>query len=198
VPVTPEPTVDPTTKKAVVIKDSKPVELYFPRLKKHVLLDGKICPVTYDENGKPMLDPDRSDYTKACYFVSPDYASELPGTNAPDVSIFAGHTWRNGAAAFNILYDWKKGQFLVRAGDEVWVKTIASGKRWLVYKATDTLKTAKYAAKGKVTLMNDPAVWGTKPTPGVLITVGCLQPKNTNLHSSENIVIKWKFARVQG
>lgn len=192
---TPSPTLTPSV---VTIGGSVPTKMYVPRLKKTVLLATKLCPVV-SKDGQLMLDPDRNDFTKACYFVGGAYPYVLPGTNAADIAVLAGHTsHQKSTAAFNIFYDWKKGVFTLKPGDEVWVQTKKSGSRWLVYKATDLLTPKKYAASNKVSLLNDPKVWGTAPTPGVLLTIGCLQSKNIGQPSSENIVIKWKFDRVEG
>ncbi|MBC7764724.1 hypothetical protein H7Y29_03325 [Microbacteriaceae bacterium] len=197
------PSKEPTpstsaTSSAVQIAGSAPTKIYVPRLKKTVILATRTCPVVL-KDGQAMLDPDRNDFTKACYFVGGTYPYVLPSTNAKDIAVLAGHTSHQSSnAAFNIFYNWKKGVFTLKPGDEIWVQTKKSGSRWLVYKATDLLTPKKYAAGNKVSLMNDPKVWGTVPTPGVLITIGCLQPKDISQHSSENIVIKWKFDRVEG
>lgn len=195
---TPEPTMSVSTAVPVIgITGSTPTKLYVPRLKKTVVLASKTCPVV-SVDGQAMLDPDRSDFTKACYFVGKGYPYVLPSTNAPDIAVLAGHTGRTVPnAAFNIFYNWKKGVFTLKPGDEIWIQTKASGSQWLVYKATDLLTPKKYASDKKVSLMNDPKVWGTAPTPGVLITIGCLQPMDFSQHSTENIVIKWQFSRVE-
>lgn len=189
-----QPSVPPVM---VKIDGGIPTQLYVPRLSKTIVFDTKTCPVV-SVDGQAMLDPDRDDFTKSCYFVNKAYPYVLPSTDAPDLAVFAGHTSRNREnAAFNIFYDWQKREFTLKSGDEVWVKTKTSGPRWLVYKATDFLTPEKYAAGNKVSLMNDPRVWGTAPTPGVLVTIGCLQPKDTTQRSRENIVIKWTFDRVE-
>lgn len=195
---TPTLTVIPSpTTQGPVIAASQPTTLYIPRLKKTIRLSDKVCPTSI-VNGETMLDPDRKDYTKGCYFISKDYPYSLPGTDAPDLAVFAGHTARTiPSAAFNVFYNWQKGKFTVAKGDELWVKTVKSGKRWLVYAATDLMTPRKYAAKGKVSLMNDPAIWGAAPTPGVAITIGCRQSPTPGVPSSENIVIKWRFSRVE-
>jgi hypothetical protein len=193
----PAPTPSVTTSTRLVIDGSAPTELYIPRLKKTIDLSKAVCPLS-TVNGEVMLDPDRNDFTKACYFVNKEYPYSLPGTDAPDIAVLAGHTSRLlPSASFNVFYDWRKAQFTVRKDDELWGKTAKSGKHWLVYKAADLLTPKKYAASGSVSLMNDPAVWGTAPTPGVLVTIGCLQPKEAGKHSSENIAIKWQFSRVE-
>lgn len=187
-------TLSPAT---ITIGGSTPTKLYVPRLKKTVVLATTPCPVV-SKNGQAMIDPDRDDFTKACYFTRKGYPYVLPGTAAPDLAVMAGHTsHQKSNAAFNIFYNWKKGVFTLKKGDEVWIQTKKSGSRWLVYKATDLLTPKKYAAGNTVSLMNDAKVWGTAPTPGVLITIGCLQPKDFNELSSENIVIKWQFDRVE-
>ncbi len=73
----------------------------------------------------------------ACYYVAPDKPYTLPGSSTADLSVLAGHTWRGGNAAFNALFDWRTQSFTLRIGDELWVKTVASGSSSLVYRATE-------------------------------------------------------------
>jgi hypothetical protein len=164
--------------------------MYFPSIKKYVPLDDKSCP--QDADG--LFDPDRTKMMAACYVNNPKFVYVLPGTKTADVSVMYGHTWRQGQAAFNVLFDWKRQQFTIKKGDEVWVRTKASGRRWLVYKASEFFKPAKYGDKS---LRTDTKIWGTAPMPNTLITAGCLQPQDLDLHSSRNIVIKWQFAGVK-
>lgn len=188
---TPTPSSKPTSsQKPVVIKASEPTLLYFPSLKKYVVMDDKSCP--RDADG--LFDPDRTKMMAACYVHDNDHVYVLPGTQTVDVSVMYGHTWRQGQAAFNVLFDWKKQQFTLKKGDKVWVRTRASGKRWLVYEATDFFKPNKY---GEKSLRTDTKIWGAAPMPNTLITAGCLQPQDLDLHSSRNIVIRWKFVGVK-
>ena len=190
-PSSSSPTASVTTKpQPPSIKASEPTLLYIPTLKKYVAMDNKSCP--QDPDG--LFDPDRSKMMAACYVHNSKYVYVLPGTSTADVSVIYGHTWRQGQAAFNVLFDWKRQQFRIKPGDELWVRTKTSGKRWLVYKASEFFKPAKYGDKS---LRTDTKIWGTAPMPNTLITAGCLQPQDLDLHSSRNIVIKWTFVGVR-
>ena len=79
--------------------------------------------------------------------------------------------------------------FRVQIGDEIRVRTEASGDAWLVYQIT-----ALYAPE-KGTLADSP-VWGDEPRPGVLVLVGCLQQPGLN-HSIRNIVVEAEFVGVE-
>lgn len=129
----------------------------------------------------------------ACYYTAPDRPYVLPASDAPDVVVLAGHTWRGGDAAFNVLYDWRSERFGVRSGDELWVRTDASGGARLVYRADAFHTPAKQGG-----LAQDSAVWGTEPVPGRLLTIGCIQPTNLRQSSSLNAVVAWQFVRVEG
>jgi hypothetical protein len=58
--------------------------------------------------------------------------------------MIVGHTWRAKPtwrksveyAAFNALYNWETGDYTLKPGAEIWIRTKASGKRWLVYRVT--------------------------------------------------------------
>lgn len=180
-------TKEPIQKSAerVAVPAGRPLMLYFPKLKTSVRLDDKSCP----QNEDGLFDPDRTNLMAACYVHNPSYVYEFPGTNAKDVAVFYGHTWREGEAAFNLLYDWERQRFNFQRGDEVWVRTVTSGKQWLVYRAENFFTPFKH---GRTSLVNDETIWGAAPMPGKLITVGCLQP----LSSNRNVVIRWQFAGV--
>lgn len=126
-------------------------------------------------------------------------ASVLPGTSAPNATMIVGHTWRKypswqdsrDIAAFNVLYNWETGKYSVREDDEVWIRTTASGKRWLVYKVTGFSQPTK-------TVDNDD-LWdfADKAAPGSLKLVGC-QQLTSGARSTNNIVVKSAFLRVRG
>lgn len=181
--VTSSPTPSPSPTSPPAVAPSTPLALYVPRIDVTVPLDTDPCPVVDD-----MLDPDRDRLDEACYYVAPDKPYSLPGTDAPDIAVFAGHTSRKVDAAFNWLYDWTGQKFSVELGDELWVRTEASGSTWLVYTAESLHTPNKLGG-----LAEDTTIWGTEPVPGRLLTIGCLQPLDRNLPSSENVVVVWTY-----
>lgn len=153
-------------------------------------MDDKSCPV----NSEGSWEPDQTKPQAACYVKDATHPYVWPATVAPDLTVIAGHTGQQVKAAFNLLYDWHTQQFAVKANDEVWVKTVSSGTRWLVYKATQFYTPDKYGARG---LEYDTDVWGTAPQPNTLITIGCLQPQTVGVETTRNIVIKWAYVGVK-
>jgi hypothetical protein len=190
---TPTPTVVSTP--PLVIAQSMPVEVYIPSLDAKRRLDDKPCPLV---NGK--IDPDRSDYMQTCVVKGDNLAAELPGTTTPNTTMIAGHTWRARStwkasvdfAAFNALYNWETGKYTLKKGDEVWLRTKASGKRWLVYVVSGFAEPTKTA--------DNDELWGhaDKPVPNSLKLVGCQQPSDYSVHSTNNIVVQAVFTRVEG
>lgn len=183
------PVVVPTPT-LVSIPGSEPVELYFPAFDVHILMDDKSCPV--DSDG--LYEPDQQKPQDACYVKDSQHPFVFPATSTADLSVILGHTWQRGNAAFNVIYDWRTQQFTVKAGDELWVRTKASGAQWLAYKATQFYTPNKYGPNG---LANDSDIWGTAPLPNTLITVGCLQPQALGVETTQNIVVKWVFTSVK-
>ena len=196
------PTTHPTSQQEVHIKRSMPTELYFPQLEArlsdrdkhlaHIKLDNTACPI----DAWNHVQPDLSHMDQACVAYRPgekDWSAklQLPGTDNDGQVVMFGHTWRQGAAAFNLLYDWQAQRTMLRAGDEMWVKTEASGNRWLVYTYTGEMRTP-----AKPNLSSNQWAWPEKPHPGRLLTIGCRQPDNLGIHSYENLVFEWMFSRV--
>lgn len=125
---------------------------------------------------------------RACSYAADRPRFVLPGTHAKDVAVIAGHTWRTGDAAFNPLYNWRKEQPNLMVGDEVKVKTTASGKQCLAYEVRKFLTVAKSDLQGR----SD--VWGKKARPGVLVLVGCKQQSDGP--SVKNVVWELRFTGV--
>lgn len=167
------------------VPPSRPREIYFPRFGVTVPVAGAPCPVV---NG--LLDPDRTAYGVACFYTAGDKPYTLPASATKDVTVLAGHTYRFGQAAFNVLYDWKAQTFAASAGDELWLRTEASGDQWLVYRAV------AFHTPPKSGLATDASVWGTGPLPSRLLTIGCLQPTDLKKAATQNVVVAWDFARV--
>lgn len=135
--------------------------------------DGAINPKTLD---------------KACALTGPQYPYALPGTDAGDIVVVAGHTGAGVSAVFNQLYDGKAQHHNVAPGDSLFMRTEASGDDWLKYTATDLHEPDKGA------LADNPGVWGTGPMPGRLLTISCIQPANPLASSVRNAVVGWQLA----
>lgn len=145
----------------------------------------KPCPVV-----DGWLDPNRHRMFEACFYTAADKPYSLPGTNSADIVVLAGHTYRQGDAAFNFLWQWRSQRWGVKQGDELWVRTRSSGTAWLVYRATGLHSPARGD------LADDASIWGDGPVPGRLLTIGCLQPTDLSQHASRNVVVVWQFNRV--
>ncbi len=181
---------DIVTVKAISVPSSAPTELRIPSVGLTLRVLPDVCPV--DENG----DIHPATLGDACYYTADSKPYQLPGSETTDLSVIAGHTCRwCGEAAFNPVYDWQAQKFLVAVGDELWLKTAASGERWLVYRATATHTAAKGAGSGS--LRESVEVWGSAPKPRTLITLGCLQPNDGSPSSRENIAIEWLFEDIR-
>ncbi len=163
------------------VAPSEPVELAIPALGLRAGIDPEACPL---EDG--ALDPARLD--TACYYVAADRPYSLPGTDAPDVSVIAGHAAAGRAAVFDDLYDSRAGTFTVEKGDELLVRTRAGGDRWLVYRATDFHDVAKPSLGGSA------EIWGDGPMPGRMLTISCIQPRNPFAPATNNVIVGWTFA----
>ena len=181
----------------MLIEQSMPVQVYVPSLDIYRDVASKPCPIV---NGK--IDPVRDDYMRTCAVRGAGLRTELPGTSAPNTTMIVGHTWHANptwqasvnSAAFNALYNWDKGEageYTLKSGDEVWVRTETSGSHWLVYTVTGFDEPTK-------TVGND-NLWGfqEQPVPGQLKLVGC-QQKTDGTKSTNNIVVNALFTRVQG
>lgn len=160
---------------------SEPVEMAIPALGLRADVDAEACPL---EDG--ALDPPRLD--TACYYVAEDRPYSLPGTDAPDLTVLAGHAASGRDAVFNDLYDNAVETFTVEKGDELLVRTRADGDRWLVYEATD------FHDIDKASLGGDGEVWGDGPRPGRMLTISCIQPRNPFAAATHNVIVGWTFA----
>lgn len=173
----------PLTGEAPEVPVSEPLEISIPALGLVAEIDRDPCPLTGG-----ALDPANLD--SACYYVADDRPFSLPGSEAPDVSVIAGHAAAGRPAVFDALYDTAGGAFTLREGDELLVRTKAGGGTWLVYRATD------FHAIDRTDMGGDPDVWGEDATPGRLLTISCIQPRNPLAEASENVVVGWEFAGV--
>ena len=169
---------------APYIANSRPLEMYIPALglvagfepgdcRAH---DGTIDPATLD---------------LACAYTAPDRPYSLPGSQAEDIVVTAGHTGSGVEAVFDKLYDGSADHHTVREGDVLYLRTEASGEAWLKYTATD------FHDPVKASLSSDASIWGDGPTPGRLLTISCIQPPFYQ-QSVRNAVVGWQFQGVVG
>lgn len=172
-----------------VVARSVPKRVMIPAIGVDVEIDEAVpCPL----NDAGMVEPDFRFPMKACYYTALNKPYQLPGTTTTDLSVIVGHTWRKGDAAFNPMYDWQAANphVMVELGDELLLKTQASGEHVLVYQAVQIDEVDKY---GPDHLGQSTKVWGTKPIPNWLVTLACLQPSNSLEHSTKVIAIGWKL-----
>lgn len=185
----PEPTqttsvaAEPRRQAASSIAQARPVEMVVPVLGLRAGFEQADCRVV---DGK--IDPKTMD--KACALTGEGYPYALPGTDAGDIVVVAGHTGAGVNAVFNKLYDGKAEHHNVAKGDTLFMRTESSGEDWLKYTATDLHEPDKGALAGNA------EIWGTGPMPGRLLTISCIQPANPLADSVRNAVVGWQLAGV--
>ena len=167
----------------VTVNPSRPVEMYIPSIDLRADFEAENCAVT-----DGAIDPDSM--SEACAYTSDDRPYSLPGSNASDIAVIAGHTGAGVPAVFNDLYDGTAGEHQVSIGDELFVRTEESGDLWLVYEATDLHEPEKSG------LSQSEEIWGTEATPGRLLTISCIQPPNLLQAAVRNAVVGWQYSRV--
>ena len=172
---------EPRRQAAASIAQGRPVEMVVPVLGLRAGFEQADCRVV---DGK--IDPKSMD--KACALTGEGYPYELPGTDAGDIVVVAGHTGAGVDAVFNKLYDGKAERHTVATGDTLFVRTETSGEDWLKYTATDLHDPDKGA------LASNTEIWGTGPMPGRLLTISCIQPANLLADSVRNAVVGWQLA----
>lgn len=165
------------------IEAARPVEMVIPAVGMSANFDEGDCRVA---DGK--IDP--AGLSKACVYTAADKPYELPGTDAGDIVVIAGHAAAGVPAVFDKLYKPSEDAHTLTLGDTLFIRTAASGDWWLKYVVTDLHEPMKDA------LANDTAIWGTGATPGRLITISCVQPVNPFEDSVRNAVIGWQFEGV--
>lgn len=172
-----------TTQAVVEVAPSRPLEMTVPNVNLHANFEPNVCQY---KNG--AIDP--STLSEACVYTAEDRPYSLPGTNAQDIVVVAGHAAAGVPAVFDKLYDPGNGRHTVTIGDALYVRTEASGDRWLKYQATDLHEPEKTA------LSQSQDIWGTAPMPGRLLTITCIQPANPFAPSVKNAVVGWQFQGV--
>ena len=168
----------------VPIEASMPIELTMPALGLSEPVVEDLCPMT-DRGLAPVHLMD------ICFYTADDKPYVLPSTDQEDVAVLAGHANTRIPGVFDDVYDSVNGEFAVKLGDELRVRTEASGSKWLVYKATD------FHSPTKEDLAVDDAVWGTEPTPGRLLLLTCLRAVEPDAPALHNAVVGYQFDRVE-
>lgn len=172
------------TPEQVSIEESMPVELTLPALGLHEPVVEEPCPMT--DRG---LDPVH--LMDVCFYTADDKPYVLPSTDQKDVAVMAGHANTRIPGVFDDIFDAEKQEFNVKSGDELRVRTKASGSKWLVYKATD------FHTPTKEDLAIDDGVWGSEPTPGRLLLLTCLRAAEPDAPALRNAVVGYQFDRVE-
>lgn len=167
----------------VTVEPSRPVEMYIPGIDLHAEFESNDC-ATSDG----AIDPDTM--SEACVYTADDRPYSLPGTDASDIVVIAGHTGAGVPAVFNDLYNGSAEEHQVSIGDEMFIRTQESGDLWLVYEATDMHEPEKSG------LSQSEEIWGTSATPGRLLTISCIQPPNLLKAAVKNAVVGWQYDRV--
>lgn len=165
------------------ILPSKALSMYIPSIDLVAGFEDKPCRV---KDG--AIDP--GTMKEACTYTSDKKPYALPGTNAQDITVVAGHTGGGVPAVFNDLYDGTADKHLINEGDLLYVRTENSGNSWIVYKATDLHSPEKEG------LPSSEEIWGSGPMPGRLLTISCVQPANPLAASVRNAVVGWQYEGV--
>lgn len=183
----PEPTPTPETTSTTVrrqaaaqIASGRPVEMVVPVLGMRAGFEEADCRVV-----DGAIDPKSMD--KACALAGEGYPYALPGTDADDLVVIAGHTGAGVSAVFDKLYDGTAERHTVAVGDYLYLRTETSGDDWLAYRATDLHDPDKQNLAG------DSTIWGDGPMPGRLLTISCIQPANLLADSVRNAVVGWQL-----
>ena len=184
--------------KAVKIDSSVPVRLRFPSIKD----GGKVVTVPVATRCNWVdgnIDPDRTKMEAACYATRRGKPYVLPGTQAKDVAVIAGHTMKQikgdkRQIAFNPLRQWTRDRVMLRAGDTVEVYTKASQK--VAKRCRLVYQVDKYWEIDKGRLVGADEVWGKKPMPNTLLLIGCKQRQGGP--SLENVVWRAKLVGAAG
>ena len=178
-PAKPAPVIQTDTH----IETSPALEMYVPSVDLLADFEEGACRV---HDG--AIDP--ASLTEACTYTDPERPYSLPGTDAEDLVVVAGHTGAGFDMVFDNLYDGTDDHHTVAMGDRLYLRTEASGGQWLVYRATDFHEPVKEG------LAQDADVWGDSAMPGRLLTISCIQPANPLQSAVRNAVIGWQYEGV--
>jgi len=178
--VAPAPQTSQTADEVAV---SRPIEMTIPKVGLHAEFEKNDC--LLKDNA---IDP--STLSEACVYTADDRPYSLPGTDASDIVVVAGHAAAGVPAVFDKLYDPSNEHHTVTVGDAMYIRTEQSGDHWLKYEATD------FHEPDKTALAQSKEIWGDGPMPGRLLTVTCIQPANPFAPSVKNAVVGWQLEGV--
>ena len=173
----------PTPDEQLIIPDGRPVQMYIPAIGLVAGFEHESCRLV-----DGLIDP--ATLNLACAYTAPDRPYRLPGSNADDIVVIAGHAGAGTAAVFDPMYNADADHHNVQVGDVMYIRTETSGDHWLKYTASDLHSPEKGS------LSQDVSVWGEGATPGRLLTISCIQPSFAP--SVRNAVVGWQFAGVAG
>lgn len=175
-----------------VIPESTPLELWIAPHRGDYELRTPVYPTTKDCSKELNPSFDRKDPASyGVFFCGEPFG--LPGTNTQKRVVMMGHSSWHIPFTLNFLSQLpENGKELV--GEDIYVKTAASGEFWLVYQITS------HYVVGKQDATDNYAIWGEENnTAGRLILVTCYlnpdDPKNTN--STKNIFLVAQFREVK-
>lgn len=156
----------PSTAAVQTISQSPAVQIYIPNDDAKLTISTTVAPLS---GCRKVIDPPHSGKGFGGVFGCSDFAQ--PGTDSPSLSVVAGHSAKGVKTAFNKLY--VQGDSLV--GKEVFLRTQASGDKWLAYTFT-----AVYSPD-KADLPYLTKVWGGdgSSTADRLVVVTCRQDPQT-------------------
>lgn len=149
------------------IPPSRATAIYIPNSDPDLAISTTVQPLG---GCREVIDPPRDGENFGGVFGCKEFAQ--PGTDSPGVTVLAGHSSKDDDTAFNRLY--QQGDDIV--GKRVFIRTEASGKRWLEYRI-DKLFVPQ---KSELPYMTE--VWGEPgaSTAGRIIVVTCRQqPEHT-------------------
>lgn len=178
-----EPAAAPTPNEHLFIPAGQPLEMYIPAIDLVAGFEQGSCRLV-----DGLIDP--ATLNLACTYTAPDRPYRLPGSNAEDIVVVAGHAGAGTDAVFDPLYSPDADHHNVQVGDVMYIRTETSGEYWLKYTVSDLHSPEKES------LSQDVSIWGEGATPGRLLTISCIQPAFAP--SVRNAVVGWQFAGVAG
>lgn len=169
------------------VDKSRPVEIIIPAIGVRANFSDGACRFHHG-----VLDPESS--SEACIFTAENKPYQLPGSAAEDIVVVAGQADGDGLAVFSKLWSDSAGQAGVSLNDALYLRTEASGDKWLKYQATD------FHSAEEEGLSQSADIWGAGPMPGRLLTISAIQPEGAGAGSGSgqvrNAVVGWQFTGV--
>lgn len=200
---TPTPSVVTSTQqpKPLEIESSPVLQIYMPSTHKLMVIDAPVAQMP--TSCKKEIDPPRDISRRRGVFQCGDFASA--GTNSTGMTVLPGHSsvdqqWNTvfdklsctaTSCARTTVAEHCSVQRSTLVGRLVYLRTVASGKHWLVYRVTDVFCPSQTIGKDNNV---NAKVW--KPTPGGLLLITCLE--QANQHGSTNsLFVKAQYVEVK-